>query len=113
MKLREKKIIVLPNRICSTKFCGSQPNKPIVNPVLGYEDKDSGDLIVLGKDKDGYYSSVLYDKQMNIKKQTDSHGNLDYTAYSKSVLKSRKNFSQEGKIGKARITYQILQDWGY
>lgn len=112
MKLRKKDIRIEPNRICSSR-CGPQPNKPIIKKVVSYEDKESGDLIVLGKDKNGDLTSVLYDKEMRIKKETDSKSVKDYSDYSKSALQSRKKFSQEGGIGKARITFQMLQDWGY
>lgn len=123
-KIPKEQIKITENQICVKNKCGKQPSIPIKKPIIIYEvgyterhdtnEDEKSELLILGKDKDNSLSAVLYDTDMKgdmkIITENDTKTVEQYSYYSKSVLNSRKKFSQEGDIGKARITYQFLQD---
>lgn len=114
LKFKKIKMHVKSDKVCVGSMCGIQTQKPIVRPIVTYEVNSSKgkEYLILGIDKENYLTSGLYDSDMKLKKQNDSKTTSDYTGYSKASLRSRKKFSEEGNIGKARVTYQLLQDWG-
>ncbi|MFA5731585.1 MAG: hypothetical protein WC934_06235 [Acidithiobacillus sp.] len=113
LKFKKTSVTIDEKNICHKNKCGKQPIKSISKPIISYEvnDDNKKEILVLGKDKDNYLTAVLYDENMKLKKSNDSKNYNDYYQFSKSVLHSHKKFSDEGDIGKARITYQLLNYW--